>query len=248
MHATPFLLPSDPQWQRQARSRLGASCLVATLLVAIVLGAVRFPVVQILEPAPEILIRLLPAIIEPLTDLPLESAAEPIVEPAPADAEVKPEPAPDAGPEHSSTAEPAETSRPAPDWYGSIKSAAVAAVDELEQVAAVNPAMDEKRRRAAGQFYASRAPKKTYIWDNVETDQLGRKILWSGDCYRIIDDPNPATYEIWREFQQYFIYCRFGQSEPQMLPWVEDIRDQYLYLQYPDGEIPRAELREYVER
>ena len=129
-----------------------------------------------------------------------------------------------------------------------LKAAAVAAADELERSAAVNPGMDEKRRMAAEKFYASLAPEKKEIWDNVETDQLGRKILWAGDCYRIIDDPSPATYEIWREFQQYFIYCRFGDSDPQILPWAEAIRDRYLYLQYPDGEIPDEELREYVER
>ena len=123
-----------------------------------------------------------------------------------------------------------------------------AAADEMNHAASVNPAMDEKRRRAAEQFYASLAPEKKEIWDNVETDQLGRKILWAGDCYRIIDDPNPATYDIWREFQQYFIYCRFGDSDPKMLPWVEVIRERYLYLQYPDGEIPEDELRKYVER
>ena len=33
-----------------------------------------------------------------------------------------------------------------------------------------------------------------------------------------------------------------------MLPWAEAIRDRYLYLKYPDGEIPEDELRNYVER
>ena len=135
-----------------------------------------------------------------------------------------------------------------PDWDAQIKSAAIEAVDESERIVSANPAMDEKRRKAAEQFYASLAPEKKEIWDNVETDQLGRKILWAGDCYRIIDEPSAANYEIWREFQQYFVYCRIGGPEPRILPWAEVIRDRYLYLKYPDGEIPEAELRNYVER
>lgn len=33
-----------------------------------------------------------------------------------------------------------------------------------------------------------------------------------------------------------------------MPAWAEAIRDRYLYLQNPDGEIPADELREYIER
>ena len=76
--------------------------------------------------------------------------------------------------------------------------------------------MDQKRRAAAEKFYASLAPEKKEIWDNVETDQLGRKILTAGDCYRIIDDPSAANYDLWREFQQYFVYCKFGGSDPKL--------------------------------
>ncbi len=244
MHATPFLLPGNPRWQRQSGPRLARSFLAAALLVAFLLATLPIPVVQLIQPGPEILVRLLPEVIEPLA----EPAPEALDDAAPAATATPPDERPSATTEALAESPPADAAPATRDWHGQLKAAAKAAVDEIERPAAVNPAMDEKRRKAAEKFYASRAPEKQEIWDNVETDQLGRKILWAGDCYRIIDDPNPATYEIWREFQQYFVYCRFGDSDPQMLPWAEVIRARHLYLQYPDGEIPEAALREYVER
>jgi len=248
MHATPFLLPNDPRWQRQARPRLALSCLLATLFVAIVLAALRFPVVQLIQPSPEILVRLLPQIIEPLAELPAQTAEKMVSDPQPSitaatEAVTAEEISGQAG-----TAGALESVQDPPDWQGQIGPAAKAAVDETKRIVSVNPTLDAKRRAAAEKYYASRAPEKKEIWDNVETDQLGRKILWSGDCYRIIDDPSPANYDIWREFQQYFIYCKFGKSDPGMLPWVEGIQDRYLYLKYPNGEIPEDELRDYLER
>ena len=248
MDATLSLLPAKPHWQRQARPRLAAGMLLATLLVAIVLASLRVPLPPLLRPGPEILVRLLPELIEPLAKPREEPLAEPAIEPKLESVEMEAEAAAPEQSQQPAAAGLDENVELPPDWYGKLGAAAKAAVDDMERIVAVNPGMEAKRRAAAEKFYASRAPEKTAIWDNVETDQLGRKILWSGDCYRIIDDPNPATYEIWREFQQYFIYCRFGDSEPKMLPWVDDIQARYLYLQYPDGEIPEDELRKYIER
>ena len=248
MHATPYLLPKDPRWQQQVRLRLVVGYLLATLLVAAVLAVLRFPFAQVIPPGPEILIRLLPRIIEPLADPPAEVVEQTIGDEMPATTETLVAGPGTAAVEDAGATETAKSLQGPPDWYGQIDAAAREAVDEMEQIVSVNPMMDAKRRAAAEQFYASLAPEKKEIWDNVETDQLGRKILWAGDCYRIIDDPSPATYEIWREFQQYFVYCKFGGSDPRMLPWAEAIRDRYLYLKYPDGEIPEAELRQYVER
>jgi len=247
MHATPYLLPSDPLWQQQVRPRLVVGYLLATLLVAVVLAVLRFPFAQVIPPGPEILIRLLPQIIEPLAEPPADVIEEMIEDVGPVATETVSAGPATATPEDPGATDSAEVLQNPPDWYGQINRAARQAVDEMERIASVNPAMDEKRRAAGEQFYASRAPEKKEIWDNVETDQLGRKILWAGDCYRIIDDPSPANYDIWREFQQYFVYCRFGGSDAKMLPWAEVIRDRYLYLKYPDGEIPEAELRQYVE-
>ena len=174
MDATLTFLPTDPYWQRQARPRLVAGMLVATILVAVALGTFRLPVVELLQPGPEIMIRLLPEIVAPLAEPPVEPVSEPTNDTAPAIAETVQEETAVA-----TTAEPGASGdrRDPPDWHGQIQAAAKAAADEAEHVAAVNPAMDEKRRRAAEQFYASLASEEKEIWDNVETDQLGRKIL-----------------------------------------------------------------------
>ncbi len=121
-------------------------------------------------------------------------------------------------------------------------------MDELERDYDVNPAFAEKRREAAVKFRPSAAPPRREIWDNVETDQLGRKILVYGVCHRVIDDYSAANYAIFREFQQHLVYCRYGGSAPQELPWVEEIRDDYLYLKYPDGEIPADVLAAEISR
>ena len=80
---------------------------------------------------------------------------------------------------------------------------------------------------AAEQFRPSRAPVKKPIWENVETDQLGRKILVHGDCHRVIDDPNVGSNEIFRTFGQYIVFCSNYQRSPQELPWVDEIRDRF---------------------
>jgi len=55
-------------------------------------------------------------------------------------------------------------------------------------------------------------------------------------------------YEQVKEVNPNVVYCSISGGKPQLLPWVELIRDRYLYLKYPDGEIPDDELRKYVER
>lgn len=124
---------------------------------------------------------------------------------------------------------------PGRDWHAQMHDVVTAAVAEQHRFASVNPAFDEKRRQAAVKFAPSKAPQKKPIWENVETDQLGRKILVSGDCYRVIDDPSAANYEIFRTFQQYIVYCSNPGTRPQEQPWVEDIRDRYGYLAQRNG-------------
>ena len=124
----------------------------------------------------------------------------------------------------------AESMAPAPDWQALTQQVVKEVVAERLRPASVNPGFDERRRRAAAQFAPSRAPQRKPIWENVEVDQLGRKILVSGDCHRVIDDPNPANYETFRTFHQYLVFCTRQQSAPEELPWVDEIRNSRDYL------------------
>jgi hypothetical protein len=101
---------------------------------------------------------------------------------------------------------------------------------------------DEQRRQAAINFPASQAPVKKPIWENVEIDQMGRKILVSGDCYRVLEDPRVTYYEIQRDFGQYITYCNGNNEKPMDVAWVEEIREGYAYLNYRDGEIPQDQI------
>lgn len=112
------------------------------------------------------------------------------------------------------------------DWYALIPQAAGAAVDKAAQVVSVNPSFDEKRRYAAVKFAASKAPHARPIWENVEKDALGRPVLWSGDCYRVLDDPNAGSRDAFETFGQYIATCIAASDAPQELPWVSEIRNR----------------------
>jgi hypothetical protein len=109
-----------------------------------------------------------------------------------------------------------------------------------QRVDSINPVFDAQRRHAAERFRPSRAPVEKPVWENVATDQLGRKILVSGDCHRVIDDPNVGSNEIFRTFGQFIVYCSNYKRSPQELPWVDEIRDRRVYLQ-ADPEIRGAD-------
>lgn len=128
---------------------------------------------------------------------------------------------------------------PVTDWYADAESAVQETVATANHVDSMHSAFDEKRRRAAINFPASRAPVKKPIWENVETDQIGRKILVSGNCYRVLEDPRATYYEIQRAFGQYITFCNGNTEKPMDVAWIEDIRQNYAYLVYPDGEIPQ---------
>ena len=168
MQALPNFLGESPRWQRDAKPRFAVCLCVATLLVALALAALRFPAVQVLRPGPEILIRLLPAVIEPIAEVPPVIDEQPesglVSPPTPAETESAPDASPRAG-----TTGVADTVTQPTDWYGHIPEAAKAAVDEMERIVSVNPIMDEKRHKAKEKFYVSLAPEQKEIWDNVET-------------------------------------------------------------------------------
>lgn len=218
------ILPARPAWQRKARRRFAASITLATLVVAAFIGLVRFTAeieapfeleVQLLSPEPFV-------------------APEPVTEAVPVPELIEPQPleAVDS-PSDSTPDTQEEPQEPAPqrDWYSQMDEIVAATVASQQKVPAVNPAFDQRRRQAAVKFAPSKAPRKKPIWENVETDQLGRKILVSGDCYRVIDDPSAVNYEIFCTFQQYIIYCSTPHRTRQNNhPWVKEMRDRYDYL------------------
>ena len=107
-----------------------------------------------------------------------------------------------------------------------IPDAAKTLVNTLPREYSVNPNFGEKRRAAAEQFRPSRAPVDRPIWENLEKDAMGRTLLVSGDCYKVIDDPNVGNRDTFLVFGQYISSCAFYKRPPQELGFVSEIRDR----------------------
>ncbi len=219
-------LAASPSWHRQTRPRLIASmALSAAMLVALVF-LLRFDADAPLE----LQVTIVPDEAAEVQPVPLDEI--PMPSPQARSQDLKPPPViADPGP---------ESVAPSRDWQALTQQAVKEIVAEQLNPAAVNPGFDERRRHAAAQFAPSQAPQRKPIWENVETDQLGRKILVSGDCHRVIDDPNPANYETFRTFHQYLVFCTRQKSAPEELPWVDEIRNSRDYL--ARGEDTRTDL------
>ncbi len=158
---------------------------------------------------------------------------EPIPEPLapPEIVEPLPEPQPQAEPEQENIAENVDEPEPWTDWQTIGEEVVKEIVESKAKTISVNPVFDEKRAVAAVKFRPSEAPEKKEIWDNVEKDYLGRTILVSGDCYRVIDDPSAVFRDIFENFTQYMTFCNVPNSGGVELPWVTDVRANHAYLQ-----------------
>ncbi len=176
----------------------------------------RLPVVEQSLPATELLVRILVDDVEQVVESPF---VEPqiVEESLPVD-EIPVEPAP-AVPE---TSEPEGQT----DWYAQIPDAVAAFEDSKPREYSINPGMDERRREAAEKFYRSRAPVQRPIWENVEKDSLGRTILVSGDCHRVIDDPNVGSRDQFLTFGQFLVFCSKRSRAPQELGFVKELRNR----------------------
>lgn len=235
MHSAAINVTERPTWQRGVRQRLIASIAFAAVLVVAFLGLVKFAAND--EPVSELKVRLLPPESVPEIEPALQIEPAPLAQEA---LEELPEPV-----EPSVATPPITDEPPQPrDWYTDVDDVVKATVASRQKVPSPNPAFDAKRREATVKFAPSRAPQKRPIWENVERDQLGRRILVSGDCYRVVDDPSAVNNEMFRMFQQYMVYCTKQGSSPQELPWVDAIRDRYDYLTRQDtvGADDRADL------
>lgn len=235
---TPF---GSPQWDDGREQRLFASMLLATLLVAGVLSVLRFP------PLPEIpgLFEIIVRVVQPAEE---EAGAEPGSVP---DATEAQPPAPQAPAESDSisapaiageVAEPVETTERGYDWDAARERAAAEYVEsQREDYGYFDPRLAETRRERSKLYVPPVHEPKKQIWENVEVDTLGRKVLRSGDCYKVLDDPNVGSREEFEVFGQFMTKCTFQKRLPKNLPWVPDIVDNVDYLREPSGYVKGEE-------
>jgi hypothetical protein len=134
------------------------------------------------------------------------------------------------------------------DWYADLASIARDVVDASGPARAMQPAQQEARRRAAVHFAPPRVPVRKPAWENVEIDQMGRKVLVSGDCYRVLEDWRVTYQDIQREFGQYLVHCSSNKDYPIDVDWVDDIGQKFAYIQYANGDIPPDELNQFSRK
>lgn len=230
MYTLQLTFSDRPEWQRQVRARLAVSMCMALLLLAAVLLLPKFSPLPISQDG-KIELRLLADIERPPAKTEELVEPETLVEPVERKELV----------ERSGPAESVEASEPIEaqvrDWYSYMERAVQETVAAANHVDSMHPAFGEKRRLAAINFRASRAVVEKPIWENVESDQMGRTILRSGDCYRVLEDWRVTQYDFHRDFGQYITYCDHYEKQTMDVAWVDEIRESYAYLNYRDGEI-----------
>jgi hypothetical protein len=205
----------QPDWSRRPGRRLALNFVPSTLIIVGVLMALRLPILDQPMPLTELVVRILANEVE-------DAVSEPPLEPAANEAAPV---APDVGavaPQEAQTTE----DRGSTDWYALIPEAARAATPEQPQAYAVNPGFDAKRQHAAQKFARSAAPVKRPIWENVEKDNMGRTLLRSGDCYKVLDDPNVGNRDAFLIFGQFMVTCERPSERPRLLPWVSELQDR----------------------
>lgn len=205
----------QPDWSRRPGRRLALNFLPSTVIIFAVLMALRLPVVDQPVALTELVVRILANEVEDaVTEFPDE---QPVVEPGPAKADTGVK-----SPEEQGKTQ----QRGVTDWYAQIAEAARAATAERPQTYSINPGFDAKREQAAEQFARSTAPVKRPIWENVERDTMGRTLLRSGNCYRVIDDPNVGNRDAFLVFGQFMATCERPSGRPRELPWVSELQDR----------------------
>ena len=225
-------LPGTPRWNEGREQRLFVSMLLATLIVAGVLSVIRAPVVPAWSPMVELLVRIVqeqlapePAAEAPRTAMPSASAREPVVEPPPATGR-----------------EALRESQTPSDWDDSRDQAVREYLDsQLETYGYFNPDVAETRRRLSERYQPRTRPLPKPTWENIEKDTLGRSVLRSGDCFKVLDDPNVGSRDAFEAFGQFMLQCTLQRRNPKSLPWVADIVQRYEYLRDPDGYVKGEE-------
>ncbi|MBT8077389.1 MAG: hypothetical protein KJO31_02380 [Gammaproteobacteria bacterium] len=137
----------------------------------------------------------------------------------------------DAAPEgETAVAEDVASTRPVIDWHVAMLKAAAAAATVTTKHRRFTGDFDEKLEAAAARYYASPDHGPRPIWENVEKDQLGRTLLWHGDCYRVLADPNVMNLYVFETFTQHLVFCQTPHDVAQELPWVKEFIARYPHL------------------
>lgn len=232
-----------PEWNEGREHRLLASFLAATLIVALTLSVLRLPVIPDFTPLIELVVR----IVQP--DAPPDEVVVPepvFVEPTVVEEELDvTEPAMiESGVEDVAPSDRASASAPATVITASpnrgvfdarVQQAINDALEDSEYPPQPNPVFAEKRRDFEGRYRPPTREGKRPIWENIEKDQLGRSVLRSGNCWKVLDDPNVGSQEQFQLFGQFMVTCTYQPRTPQLLPWVPEIVARYPYLRDPDG-------------
>lgn len=228
--------PQDiADWHAGGRERLFFSMLLSSVLVSAALSMLRLPDVPGSSSLLQLVIEIVREQEEPSETPPPAEPVQPDSTPvSPDQDEVRPDRSP-ADPSPAALTEAREP--PAPELEVAREAAIEAYLRRLEDPPGVNPNVDRLEREFAGRYQPPTVEPPKPVWENVERDSLGRSILRSGDCWRVIDDPNVASQEAFREFGQFIVMCDVVGRKPRELPWVDGIRERYPYLKYPDGEM-----------
>lgn len=250
-----------PDWDDGREQRLFISMLLATLFIAAALSLLRLPLIPV-APIVELLVQIVRD--KPAEDAPREGSQAPakatessaVVPEAVSEEQILAPVAEDAASveaELVESAPPAASTRivvetPTVNLETASAEAIVEYLDGLENPPSVNPVLDAKRRAFAGRYQPPTHAGPKPIWENTEKDQLGRTVLRSGDCFKVIDDPNVGSQYKFQQFDQYTIMCTFQKRAPRELPWVQEIRERYHYLKYPDGIVPEESYESEVPR
>jgi hypothetical protein len=224
-----------PPWQGGSGQRLLVSMLLSTLFIAALLSLFRMPVVPAWTPVVELMVRIInePPKVEEFGPLPpAQVVPEPRAEPAQNTAGMPP----------GTGRKSVEEGSPDTNWDAASEQAVQDYVDsQLESYGYVNSDLAEKRRRLSERYQpGTREPPKK-IWENVETDTLGRTVLRSGDCYKVLSDPNVGSRETFETFGQFMVVCTWQPRVRRLLPWVPEIKERYEYLRDPDGYVKGEE-------
>ena len=212
-----------PDWTAGSDERLALSFVAATVVVAAVLSLLQWPT-AVLDPLAEIAVRIVrPEMPEAVVEQP-PAPAVPVAEPR---STVAVQPV-----EQSIVEEtpPAAAAERAPGWDAVASAAIDDYLDASEKPPSMTAGLDERLRQHKLRYPPGQYEPPKPIWENAEPDQLGRTLLWHGDCYRVIADPNVTSQDKFRIFDQFIVHCLSPHEVPQELPWVDEIRRRYDYL------------------